>query len=149
MEYINFLGYYYGEEELNLLLNALAIAEVPVLPRGDTDTYLLKESAGIELTLSDAESLKFSERDYPDGALVLTNVRYYGKKIGEFSIFQGALPYGIKFGQTKPDLISLLGEPEWKNPDESRLRWVRGSHRIHVTLDNDGKVVIFSGGLPF
>ncbi|MDI3722975.1 hypothetical protein QK353_13700 [Pseudomonas aeruginosa] len=80
MEYINFLGYYYGEEELNLLLNALAIAEAPVLPRGDTDTYLLKESAGIELTLSDAESLKFPERDYPDGALVLTNVRYYGKK---------------------------------------------------------------------
>ncbi len=27
MEYINFLGYYYGEEELNLLLNALAIAD--------------------------------------------------------------------------------------------------------------------------
>ncbi|MDH0090947.1 hypothetical protein N7373_05775 [Achromobacter mucicolens] len=149
MEYINFLGYYYGEEELNPLLNALAIAEVPVLPRGDTDTYLLKESAGIELTLSDAESLRFPERDYPDGALVLTNVRYYGKKIGEFSIFQGALPCGIKFGQTKADLISLLGEPEWKNDDESRLRWVRGSHRIHVTLDRDGKAIILSGGLPF
>ncbi|MBP0714328.1 hypothetical protein ABXK61_13495 [Burkholderia sola] len=148
MEYFEFLGYYYGEEKLDLLLKELSIDETPVLPRGDKDTYLLNEAAGIELTFSDSESRNFPERDYPDGALVLFNVRYYGKEIDGFSIFQGTLPYGIKFGQKKSDLISLLGDPEWRNPDESRLRWVRGNHRVHVTLDNGGKAIIVSVGLP-
>ncbi|MDH4557422.1 hypothetical protein E8F11_19955 [Pseudomonas sp. BN417] len=149
MEYFEYLGYYYGEEKLGILLKELAIDEVPVLPRGDTDAYLLKEAAGVELTLSDSESLKFPERDYPDGALVLVNVRYYGKEIGGFSIFQGLLPYGIGFGQKKSELFSLLGEPEWRNPDESRLRWILGNHRVHVTLNDDGEAIIVSVGLPF
>ncbi|MGU2288611.1 hypothetical protein ACSEQ4_06625 [Pseudomonas aeruginosa] len=148
MEYYKFLGYYYGEEKLDILLKDLSIDEIPVLPRGDTDAYLLKEADGIELTLSDSESLRFPERDYPDGALVLASVRFYGKEIGDFSVFQGVLPYEIKFGQKKDELISLLGEPEWRSPDESRLRWVRGNHRVHITLDNDGKAIIVAAELP-
>lgn len=149
MEYFEFLGLYYGEEKLKLLLEELAIDQVPVLPRGDFDAYLLKKAAGIELTFSDSASLKFPERDYPKRVLVLVNVRYYGKKIQGFSIFQGNLPYGIEFGQKRTDLLSLLGEPEWKNPEQSRLRWVRGNHRVHVTLNDEGKAIVVSVGLPF
>lgn len=149
MEYFEFLGLYYGEEKLKLLLEELAIDKVPVLPRGDFDTYLLKKAAGIELTFSDSGSLKFPERDYPKRVLVLVNVRYYGKKIQGFSIFQGDLPYRIEFGQKKADLLALLGEPEWKNPEQSRLRWIRGNHRVHVTFDADDQAIIVSVGLPF
>ncbi|WP_124574499.1 hypothetical protein [Herminiimonas sp. KBW02] len=149
MEYFEFLGLYYGEEKLKLLLDELAIDKAPVLSRGDFDTYLLKKAAGIELTFSDSVSLKFSERAYPDKSLVLVNVRYYGEKIQGFSIFQGDLPYGIAFGRKKADLLLLLGEPEWKNPEQSRLRWIRGNHRVHLTFDDNDKVIIVSVGLPF
>ncbi|WP_449432743.1 hypothetical protein [Pseudomonas putida] len=148
MEHFEYLGSYYGENKLDSLLTTFKINETPILLHGDTDTYLSKEIEGIELTLSDSASLTSQERDYPDGALVLVNIRYYGKQIGEFSIYQGSLPYGIKFGLTKAELISLLGEPEWKNPEESRLRWIRGNHRVHVTLNKSGETVIVSVGLP-
>ncbi|WP_025804398.1 hypothetical protein [Pseudomonas chlororaphis] len=149
MNYFESLGAYYGEKKIKDLLEDLKITETPTLPRGDADTYLLKEEAGIELTLSDSESIKDPKREYPDGALVLTNVRYYGKEMQGFSIFQGELPYGIQFGQEKKEIISMLGEPEWKNSDESRLRWIRGNHRVHVTLNDANRAIIVSVGLPF
>ncbi|MHA7116290.1 hypothetical protein ACX0KM_19360 [Pseudomonas promysalinigenes] len=148
MQHHQYLGTYYGEEKLGNLLKSLNIIEQPILPRGETDTYLSKETAGTELTFSDSESLVSPERDYPDGALVLVNIRYYGREIGKFSIYQGALPYGIKFGLKKPALLTLLGEPEWKNPEESRLRWARENHRVHVTLSHNGEVAVVSVGLP-
>ena len=148
MQHHEYLGFYYGEDKLENLLKSFNISEQPTLPRGETDAYLLKEASGIELTFSDSESLNSPERNYPDGALVLVNIRYYGRKIGKFSIYQGALPYGIKFNLKKPVLLTLLGEPEWKNPEESRLRWIRENHRIHVTLSQNEEVAIVSVGLP-
>ncbi|MBK5012968.1 hypothetical protein IAE33_004828 [Pseudomonas sp. S60] len=148
MQHHQYLGIYYGEAKLGDLLKSLNIYEQPILARGETDTYLSKETAGIELTFSDSETLKSPERDYPDGALVLVNIRYYGKQIGQFSIYQGVLPYGIKFGLKKAALLTLLGEPEWKNPQESRLRWIRENHRVHVTLSHNEEVAVVSVGLP-
>ena len=148
MQHHQYLGIYSGEANLGDLLKSLNIHEQPILARGETDTYLSKETAGIELTFSDSETLKSPERDYPDGALVLVNIRYYGKQIGQFSIYQGVLPYGIKFGLKKAALLTLLGEPEWKNPQESRLRWIRENHRVHVTLSHNEEVAVVSVGLP-
>jgi len=148
MKHFEYLGYYYGETKLDSLLAALDINDAPILPRGDTDTYLSNEMTGIELTFSDSESLSTSQRDYPDGALVLVNVRYYGRKIEAFSVYQGRLPYGLTFGLKKSELISLLGAPEWRNPEEIRLRWIRGNHRIHVTLSKNEGAIIVSVGLP-
>lgn len=149
MQDFQHLGAYYGDDKLESLLKSLNIDEQPVLSHGETDAYLSKETTGIELTFSDSESLNSPERNYPDGALVLVNIRYYGKKIGKFSVYQGNLPYGIKFGLKKPALLALLGEPEWRNPEESRLRWIRENHRVHVTLSHNGEVAIVSVGLPF
>lgn len=148
MKHPEYLGYYYGETNIDTLLAALGINEPPILPRGDNNAHLSNEIKGIELTFSDSESLSTPQRDYPDGALVLANIRFYGRKIEEFSIYQGELPYGIRFGLNKSELISLLGEPEWRNPEENRLRWIRGNHRVHVTLSKSEEAVIVSAGLP-
>lgn len=148
MEHFECLGYYHGETKLDALLAALDVNERPILPRGDTDTYLSNEAAGIELTFSDSASLSAPQRDYPAGALVLVNIRYYGKRLEEFSIYQGNLPYGLTFGLKKSELIALLGEPEWRNPEGLRLRWIRGHNRIHVTVSNSEGAIIVSLGLP-
>ncbi len=148
MKHFEYLGCYHGETKLDALLAALDINEPPILPRGDTDTYLSNEAAGIELTFSDSASLSAPQRDYPDGALVLVNIRYYGRRLDEFSIYQGNLPYGLTFGLNKYELIALLGEPEWRNPEGFRLRWIRGHHRVHVTVSKSERAIIVSLGLP-
>ncbi|ELC7323171.1 hypothetical protein D7T48_13270 [Stenotrophomonas maltophilia] len=148
MDHFDHLGYYYGEEEIQHLLMELGIVEVPVMEFEWTDAYLSNESLGIELTLSDSESLVSPTRDYPTNALVLSNFRYYGRQIGDFSIYQGVLPHSLTFGRARDDILSMFGEPEWKNPENSRMRWIRDNYRIHMTFDKHGKLAIVSGGLP-
>lgn len=148
MDHFAHLGYHYGEREIESLLKELGIVDVPALERHWTDAYLSNASLGVELTFSDSESLASPSRDYPAGALVLSNFRYYGREIGDLSVYRGALPHGLTFGQGRNDVVSMFGEPEWKNPESNRMRWISGSSRIHVTFDKSGKLAIVSGGLP-
>lgn len=150
MKHFKFLTQYYGEKNLKKFLNKLNIYKIPnPLSNACDDTYLKNKKAGIELTFSHPESIKEGKRKYPAGALVLSNIRYYGARIGKFHVYKEKLPYGIKFGQMKSDLFPILGKPEWKNPEESRLRWILNNHTLHITLNNENRVIIVSLGIPF
>ncbi|WP_455948535.1 hypothetical protein [Lelliottia jeotgali] len=148
MDHFAHLGYHYGEREIESLLKELGIVDVPALTLDWTDAYLSNTSLGVELTFTDSEWLASPSRHYPASALVLSNFRYYGREIGDFSVYRGALPHGLTFSQSRKDVVSMFGEPEWKNPESNRMRWISGSYRIHVTFDKSGKLAIVSGGLP-
>lgn len=148
MDYSQVLGLYFGEPELATWLQEQEIKGTPVLPRGDFDAYLSKATAGIELIFTDSEAVTSPERNYPDGALVLSNISFYGEATDDFSVFTGKLPSGISFDLTSSDLIDKLGTPEWKSPRGNRIRWDMGRYRLHVTLGADNCASIVSVGLP-
>lgn len=87
MDYFDYFGYYYGEEEIQYFLMELGIVDVFVLEFEWMDVYLLNELLGIELIFLDFEFLVFFVCDYLINVLVLFNFCYYGWQIGDFFIY--------------------------------------------------------------
>lgn len=137
MSYEKLIGLYFGEPELMAWLQALGITKVPKLKRGDDTCHLSQPSLGIELTFRDSETLQNSNRSYPDGSLVLSNIRFYGLTTDEFSSYAGELPFDITFGSKKADLIAAHGEPNWSGTFPlNKLRWNKGRLWLLVSFNN-------------
>jgi hypothetical protein len=69
------IGSYFGEESLALFLDSIAVGGTPKLLKGDDTTFLQNAENGLELTFADERFMAVKRRTYPEGALVLTNVR--------------------------------------------------------------------------
>ena len=143
-KHVYVLGKYFGESEITELLSELDVQEKPKLKRGDDTTFLSKPTKGIELTFEDSEALITSAREYPEGALVLSNIRFYGVKTDEFSLFQDKLPFNVNFGDDKNTLISKLGQPVLSNPSGTKMRWDSQAVSMFASLNQSGHLEIFS-----
>ncbi|WP_157671081.1 hypothetical protein [Chitinibacter sp. GC72] len=122
--YIEFIGKYFGEPELGLLIDQLEMTEAPKIPRGNIDAYLQNHSKGIELTSTDENGLDIKTlRQYPEGVLVLSNIRFYGSEVNEFNQFEGQLPMNLIFGEDKADSLNKLTTPVWINSAKTKFRW--------------------------
>jgi len=144
MNYAEKIGLYYGEPQLEDLLSKLNISAKPKLKRGDDTTYLSSHELGVELTFEDADSLSQPRREYPDGALVLSNIRFYGVPTGLFSAFKGTLPRGIQFGTKRQELISALGEPDWAAPSGRKFRWEKDIVWLLISMSDRDEAEIVS-----
>ncbi|WP_431103438.1 hypothetical protein [Roseateles noduli] len=144
------LGSYFGEASLALFLHSVAVDGAPELPEGDDTTFLKKAEAGLELTFTGEQFMTVKLRKYPEGALVLTNVRFYGAGAGaeDFCPYTGELPYGLDFSATLDDLMKVLGAPGWKGPNGHRFRWDRDGHALFATLGAGGELQILAVQLP-
>jgi hypothetical protein len=144
MHYTEYIGLYYGEPQLKALLLHLNILKKPRRGRGDDTTYLSNHEVGVELTFEDADSVEQPLREYPDGVLVLSNIRFYGTPSGDFSPFKGAPPGGIRFGTKRQELISILGKPDWTVMLDTKLRWNKGLVWLLVSLNDRDEAEIVS-----
>lgn len=147
-KYISVLGKYFGEPEITSFLSEWGIREKPKLKRGDDTTFLSAPPKGIELTFETSETVTTSARDYPEGALVLCNIRFYGVEADDFSPFKGELPFNVKFGDDKQKLISQLGKPAWLNPSFTLIRWDVPNVSMFASLDKKERVETFEIQLP-
>lgn len=148
MNYRDLLGKYFGEAELSAWLESVGIAGQAEIEGGDQNAFLSNEKAGIECTLSDSAQMESAARDYPDGALVLINIRFYGEPTDDFSAYTGPLPDGFDFGESEAELKARWGEPEWRNPKGNRMRWLIDGKINHVTLNAQGGAKILALGMP-
>jgi hypothetical protein len=123
VDIIGALGRYWGEAELRSLTAALQIEGEPVLEPGDPTCFLQNSALGVELTFRAAEALEVALRDYPPDALVLHNIRLYGPGSSTHAPFTGALPFGIRLGDSRQTLLEKLGPPDSEVADLGSLRW--------------------------
>ncbi len=144
MDYEGLIGLYFGESSLAAWLAHLGIRDTPRLERGEDTAYLSNKGLGIELTFEDSESLDEPDREYPDGALVLVNIRFYGTGIGDFSPFDGELPRGLEFGVNQSELVERFGRPDWVSASGKKLSWEKPDCWFQVNLDKDNRVEIVS-----
>jgi hypothetical protein len=89
---------------------------------------------GVELTFYPESRVKIRLREYPEGALVLYNIRFYGRKARLFRPFEGQLPLGLQFGASKDSLIKDCGPPDTEIPDLGLMRWDRQCHSLFAML---------------
>ena len=134
------LGQAWGEAEVRDLAAAFAIEGMPVLGPDDLTCFLENHALGVELTFTVADALKVRLRDYPPGALVLHNIRFYGAGSRTHAVFTGVLPFGLRFGDTRSTLIEKLGPPDLEVEWLPSLRWDRARYALFVVLGDDGSV---------
>ena len=147
-KFISVLGKYFGEAEITSFLTGLEITDKPKLKRGDVTTHLSNNSLGVELTFRAADALRVSTRDYPDGALVLSNVSLYGDQSDDFQPFVGPLPLGVVFGDSKSALLSKLGVPTRDNEELRLMRWDFQGYCAFAKLSESGVLRVFGIQLP-
>jgi hypothetical protein len=156
-DFISALGRYHGERELKEFLASLGVEGEPVL-EDDYSTFLHNHELGIELTFKPKESLRVPLREYPKGALVLYNIRFYGVHAGPFQPYSGKLLFGLKFGALKQSVIGQLGPPDSETaalpiPDSElnrvrSMRWDRDRYALFATLSEEDRLAVFSLQLP-
>jgi hypothetical protein len=147
-DFVSVLGTYWDEAPLRALLTSLGISGAPRVDRGDKSGFLQADALGIELTFYREEAIKVKLRDYPEGALVLYNVRFYGEKSGTRQPYGDALPFGLRFGASRDSLIQDLGPPDWDGPHIPAMRWDTERYSLFANLRGDGTLASLSVQLP-
>jgi hypothetical protein len=147
-DYLQVLGTYWGEQTLRDFLLPLGISDTPRLKSDDWTGFLQNYKLGIELTFKREDWLDVALRDYPKGALVLANIRFYGTNKGLFRRFEGQLPLGVRFGDSREALIEILGPDDPDVSDIRKMRWQRDTYCLFATLSESGTLIQFSLQLP-
>jgi hypothetical protein len=148
VDYLAALGTYWDERPLRDFLSALEIPDVPKLDEDEYSGFLNNHQLGIELTFYPESALKVQLREYPKGAVVLYNIRFYGTKTKLFQPFSGELPLRLQFGASKASLIRDCGPPDFEVPDLGSMRWDRERYCLFAMLSDEGVLRALSLQLP-
>ncbi len=156
--YTKYLGRFFTEKEIDELLASFSISKKPKINKGDTTGHVSSKENGVELTFRDEKYLKIKRNQYPDGAAVLSNIRFVGYSTDQLSKYVGILSDGISFESTKADLIRIFGypnDPKYKKngkletgEDDSLMRWDRADYCFFAEFDDANKLVEFALQLP-
>jgi hypothetical protein len=120
----------------------------PHARRGDYTAFRQNKKLGVELTFKYADALDVRQRDYAPEALVLSNIRFYGPRSRPHTEFAGALPFGLRFGDTLPTLTEKLGPPDTEVSDLGVVRWDTRRYALFAVLDDDGTMIRFALQTP-
>ena len=141
LDVLDALGRPWGDDALREFVATLRITGEPRVAPDDLTTFLQNYKLGVELTFKSADALDVRQRDYPRGAVVLHNIRFYGAGSSTHAPFTGTLPFGIRFSDTRQTLIEKLGPPDSEVPWLPSLRWDTARYARFVVLDDDGTVL--------
>ncbi len=145
---ISLLGLYYPEAPLKQFLGGLELSTVPRIPRDSANTYLQRRDLGIELIFTDERYLDNPQREYPEGAVVLEQVRVYGIPRDDASPFVGTLPHQLRFGLTRQEISAVLGEPVWYDEELASAGWDLPDHTVFASFDSDGHADVIAFQTP-
>lgn len=146
--YISLLGQYYGEPELATFLTKLGVSKPPKLPRGEADVCVECKAHGVEITFRSEHSLDIAFREYPEGALVLSSILFYGIKYDGYDVCQFSLPLNLLFKMGRDAVTMLLGKHQWENANRTSLRWDRERHCVFAHFDKQGHLERLRVQLP-
>jgi hypothetical protein len=143
---LSVLGTYWDEPPLRAFLASLGISGVPRIK--SHSGFLQNRALGIELTFCREKAINLKLRDYPRHAMVLLNIRFYGKKTGRFEPYLDVLPCGLRFDASRDSLIEDLGPPDWENADLGSMRWDTAQFCMFAGLSDETTLVTVCFQLP-
>ena len=156
--YINFLGMQWGESGMQPLVDYLKIIKAPKISKGDRTGHSLFKKFGVELTFKDEQFINIPGRVFPEGAMVLCNIRFYLQDGDGYKTYKGKLPDGISLPFTKNNAFKLFGVPNFpkysaagellSGEDDWMMRWDRPKHLIFCSFDDEDRATEFGIQLP-
>lgn len=155
---VNFLGMYWNEPELQPLLDEFAVNKPPKIAKGETDGRLLLKKSGVELIFTDERSVKVPNKNFPEGAMVLSNITFYLTATNGYKVYSGHLPDGIKPNVTKNEVLNAFGLPNnlkysptgqlLPDQDDWIMRWDKQGFVIFFTFTDEGIATDLALQLP-
>ncbi|MGV2293323.1 hypothetical protein AAHK20_31765 [Trinickia sp. YCB016] len=133
-DFTNVIGQQADSEAAKSLLLSLGIERRIIIKCDDTDTYMNNEDAGVSL-LFESERYVSSKYgvDLPSDAPVLTAIFLYGHGDDQFSEYQGELPGGLRFSDSRDEATQKLGNSARFHPDRDSEFWeLPGNIRFFV-----------------
>jgi hypothetical protein len=157
-DHVKFLGMYWGEPGMQPLVDTLKISKPPKIAKGDRTGHLLFKKLGLELTFKDERFVKIPNKVFPEGSVVLCNIRFYLTDEDAYKPYAGALPTCISPNATKVEVLQGLGIPNFPKyspagkllPDEDdwKMRWDKNSFVIFCTFNDEGTATDIALQLP-
>jgi len=130
-DFLPYLGKTDDTAEIKDLLTRLGVKKHPKVKRGDTDVYVDLPKKGIGLVFELPEDGKSS-------LLTLADVQFYaGLPMQDFSKFEGQLPEGILFSDSRDAVRAKLGPPDTAVEDTKIDIWERKGHSLVVEYRRD------------
>lgn len=121
-------------------------------------TYIERPKDGFSLIFTD-ESYFLGKGDsvIGEGDLFYSGVFFHSEGKDDYSEYKAALPFGLSFADTRPDVLNKLGPQSWQRLAKDGVRVISDrwdnlpdvTYRLHVTYDKDtGKISIISASIP-
>jgi len=157
---LEFFGCSASNKELEQYMSELSIslADELSLSDGQYRAYIERPKDGYCLIFTDeAYFLGKPNHQIGAGELFYAGIFFHSEGKDGYSQYQGSLPFGLLFSDTRADVINKLGEQSWQRlaRDDDRVisdRWdalESVSFRLHVTYDKDsGKISVVSASVP-
>lgn len=132
---ISLLGSRSGDPRVEALFEQLEVADRPTLAPGEFDAYVEAMRKGVSLVFEDEAYLKDEDTPLGRSPLVLVGAFFYSEGHEGFSEFEGDLPGGVTFSDSRDEVLGKLGQPEWKKEKKGvviRERWPLDEHKLLV-----------------
>jgi hypothetical protein len=125
------------------LLDSLGMERRVTIKQGVTDVYLNNMEAGVSLLFESERYLSSEYKvNFPSDAPVLTAIFLYGSSNEEFSEYQGELPMGLMFSDSRDVTVQKLGPSAEFNPDMNSECWdMPGNIRFFVDYADAGESI--------
>lgn len=127
----------------------LKVAGKPEVDDDDGDVgFFSAKTQGIELAFRNEAVLDGrcqAGKTFPEGAMILTNVEFYGCFGSAFDPYTGALPDALVFGMDRRSVEASPGAADKSFMDGEVLTWIHGDGlRCLVAKFEDDKLVQFA-----
>ena len=158
MDYVKFLGMYWGESALQPLIEKLRASKPPKISKGDVTGHLEFKKTGIYLVFRDERFVKIPGKSFPEGAMVLSNISFYLIKKDGYQPYTGNLPSRMVSEATKAEMINVFGfpnDPKYSSTGELlpgeedwMMRWDHPNHVMFCSFNDDGQATSIGLQLP-
>jgi hypothetical protein len=136
---VNAIGKLTSAPEVVLLLEELGLGNAPAIQDGvSSDVEVPKH--GVALFFRTAHHLRNVDGlgDLPPSTAIVSDVKFSKKGFGGGPGYDGALPRGLAFTDTREAARERLGPPARINPNVSNDRWDYGDQYMTVGFARDG-----------
>ncbi len=158
MDYVKFLGMYWGESALQPLIEKLRASKPPKISKGEVDGHLEFKKLGIYLVFSDERFVKIPGKSFPEGAMVLSNISFYLIKKDGYQPCTEKLPGSMKIPFEKMHALKFFGTPNvpqysadgnlLPGEDDWKMRWDHPNHVMFCSFNDDGHATKIGLQLP-
>jgi hypothetical protein len=144
-ELIGLFGARADSAQVEAFFKRAGVAKRPKLPKGEYNAYLEFEKKGVALLFQDEAMLKDEDKPVGTGPLIFAGAFFYSEGHEDYSQYQGELPEGLEFSDSRDTVVEKLGPSDWQDDDDGdiyRERWDRPDYKLLLDYAAGGASIL-------